>query len=307
MDRSTKVFVVFMNFIALFAILCFGFTYTLDNTDPDGSTRPVSYLDDSIRNHVKAIIERNDVDHYWPYTGTQVSASAAGEHRKVQFYGVLGSKPTLAAGEGALYIKTVSGVSELFYEDSAGTEKQLTTAGKLNLVSGDITTALNFSAGLTVGIDTDIGNYDLRAKSFTSDVAIGTAPLTVTSTTVVTNLNADTVDGKHMGAMFGAWTTTDTGAATLVYNSVYLAQCDGFVVYYMSSTNAFVLSGLTDGSSPPTTIAAYYTNETNNNAYGSILVPVRSGDYVKVTRTGTPATAGMRWLPLGTGGLVLQP
>lgn len=43
----------------------------------------------------------------------------------------------------------------------------------------------------------DAGNYEIRAKTFYSDAPDGTAPFTVVSTTVVSNLNADTVDGKH--------------------------------------------------------------------------------------------------------------
>lgn len=40
----------------------------------------------------------------------------------------------------------------------------------------------------------------LAASRFTSTVAVGTAPLTVTSTTMVTNLNADMLDGNHASA-----------------------------------------------------------------------------------------------------------
>lgn len=43
--------------------------------------------------------------------------------------------------------------------------------------------------------DWDVGTFTITALSFTSDIATGTAPLVVASTTVVTNLNADTVDG----------------------------------------------------------------------------------------------------------------
>ena len=42
----------------------------------------------------------------------------------------------------------------------------------------------------------DAGSYEIRAETFESDVTTGTAPLTVASTTVVTNLNADAVDGQ---------------------------------------------------------------------------------------------------------------
>ncbi len=46
----------------------------------------------------------------------------------------------------------------------------------------------------------DAGPYKITAETFESDVAIGAAPLIVTSTTVVTNLNADLLDGEE-----GAW------------------------------------------------------------------------------------------------------
>lgn len=43
----------------------------------------------------------------------------------------------------------------------------------------------------------DAGGYEIRAETFESDVATGTAPLTIASTTLVTNLNADLLDGQH--------------------------------------------------------------------------------------------------------------
>lgn len=45
----------------------------------------------------------------------------------------------------------------------------------------------------------DAGSYEIRSQTFQSDIATGTAPFTVASTTVVTNLNADSVDGVHDG------------------------------------------------------------------------------------------------------------
>jgi hypothetical protein len=42
----------------------------------------------------------------------------------------------------------------------------------------------------------DAGSFTITATQLVSDIAIGTAPLVVTSTTVVSNLNADQVDGK---------------------------------------------------------------------------------------------------------------
>jgi hypothetical protein len=48
--------------------------------------------------------------------------------------------------------------------------------------------------------DYDAGNYKITALRFESDVATGTAPFTVASTTVVSNLNADLLDGNEAAA-----------------------------------------------------------------------------------------------------------
>lgn len=46
----------------------------------------------------------------------------------------------------------------------------------------------------------DAGSFEIRAETLESDVATGTAPLTVASTTKVTNLNADLLDGLEAAA-----------------------------------------------------------------------------------------------------------
>ena len=43
----------------------------------------------------------------------------------------------------------------------------------------------------------DAGAFEIRAATFESDVTTGTAPFTIASTTVSTNLNADLLDAKH--------------------------------------------------------------------------------------------------------------
>ncbi len=60
----------------------------------------------------------------------------------------------------------------------------------LKFVTMDVST-------ITVDGNWDIGNYELRARTLEADVATGTPPLTIASTTLVTNLNADRLDGYH--------------------------------------------------------------------------------------------------------------
>ena len=68
----------------------------------------------------------------------------------------------------------------------------------LDVSAGTLTTsaAQNLAMVKGAGSDIDIGAYELRAQTLESDVSTGTAPLTVASTTVVTNLNADKLDGQ---------------------------------------------------------------------------------------------------------------
>ena len=129
------------------------FTNNYDTSTPDGDTQTIPVLDDEIRDLKKAIQERLDgADIFWPLTGTQVSDTNAGKHRKVTFRGVLSTKPTLLSGETALYIKTVSGSSELFYENSAGLEIQLTSGGSLIIANNTFLLSINQAGTGTVSL-----------------------------------------------------------------------------------------------------------------------------------------------------------
>lgn len=84
-----------------------------------------------------------------------------------------------------------------------------TTAQSLSnkiLVSPDINggTVDNITS-LTVANNVDIGSYEIRALVFQSDIAAGSPPFVVASNTLVTNLNADKLDGKDAptGAIVG--------------------------------------------------------------------------------------------------------
>ena len=83
----------------------------------------------------------------------------------------------------------------------------------------DITTTGTITtAALTATANLDIGAYSLRATQFTSDIADGTAPFVVTSTTNVANLNASTLGGADFaspGAIGGTAASAGTFAALI--------------------------------------------------------------------------------------------
>lgn len=62
----------------------------------------------------------------------------------------------------------------------------------------------------------DAGSFSITAETLVSDVTTGTAPFTVASTTVVTNLNADTLDAAH-------------ASSTPTANYIVVADASGFL------------------------------------------------------------------------------
>jgi len=94
---------------------------------------------------------------------------------------------------------TIDGTTIATSDVTVGTGKTLdVSAGTLTTSSTQKKTIIEGA-----GSNVDIGAYSLTAKTLVSDVADGTSPLTVTSTTKVTNLNADLLDGATLD-------TTDT-------------------------------------------------------------------------------------------------
>jgi hypothetical protein len=88
-----------------------------------------------------------------------------------------------------------------------------TDHGSLGGLTDDDHTQYLLAAGTrALSANWDAGSYKIIAETFESDVVIGTAPFTVASTTVVTNLNADTVDGESASAFQDASANLDTYA-----------------------------------------------------------------------------------------------
>lgn len=152
------------------------FAYTYDTSVPDGQTQPVSCLDNYATNDKKANQERLNVDHKFDLTGTQVSDADTGKHRRIVFYTVLTEKPTLEDGECAFYSKEVEGVPEPFFETEDGTEKQLLSAGALNITLAEIAGLLTNDTYWTAIDEAGTGTVNLikasRNEADDTDVAL---------------------------------------------------------------------------------------------------------------------------------------
>lgn len=90
------------------------------------------------------ISQRLTLDHFMDNVLTEGAANQDGRHRQVTLKER--TKPTEIADAGIVYTKDVSGVTELFFVDSAGNEVQLTDEGKLNSTSFENIVAESVSA-----------------------------------------------------------------------------------------------------------------------------------------------------------------
>ena len=108
----------------------------------------------------------------------------------------------------------------------------------------DSTDLLLVDGSQALSANWDAGSFQIRAETFQSDVTTGTAPLTVASTTLVSNLNADLLDGNEAAVFALAdgtrWTTTNTA------NRLPISDGSGnLVVSSVTDTEAGYLSGVT--------------------------------------------------------------
>jgi hypothetical protein len=107
------------------------------------------------------------------------------------------------------------------------------------------------------------------------------------STDIVIDSFSNTIAGKSLGVR----TTKST-------NTVYLAEADGFVVAYGTVAGDNEFYGYTDSSNPPTTILTAFSDKGGDasDSTGSITMPVRKGEYWKVTVA--YGTVSVSWIPL---------
>lgn len=87
----------------------------------------------------------------------------------------------------------------------------------------------------------------------------------------------------------GAWASVTLGATAQ-------AATDGFVVGWGISSTGTSLIGITDSSATPTTVRTRNSNNAGA-AEGGMCMPVRSGDYYKVTQTNNTSN-GLYFIPL---------
>lgn len=240
---------------------------------PAGSDA-ISSGDDEIRDTKVDIRERMAVDHLW-----NQSVSADGWHQFLHLPGT--GVLTGQTGYGILQCKTGVGTHvDLVYMSSTGSAGYIVWRGALGVGNNSYIVSGN-SAG------TDSINL-IKSNTF-GFITMGTAitPFVMATTGVCSNLNATYVAG--VAPAFGAWDATKSN------NTVYLAAADGFVLAYTTYASASHITGLTDSSNPPTTTRTEAQAEAGNQYILNITMPVKKGDYWKVT-----GASVVYWLPSST-------
>lgn len=110
--------------------------------------------------------------------------------------------PNIRQEIGTILSSSVTGSVQVVAR-SMFNEGVLDHGGLLGLADDDHTQYLLASGTRALTGNWDAGDYQIRAQTLYADVATGTAPLTVVSTTLVTNLNSDMLDGYHAADLIG--------------------------------------------------------------------------------------------------------
>jgi len=280
-------------------------TSTYDTDTPLGSDAP-SEIDDEIRGVKDSVQERQNVDHYWPLTGSKVSDADAGKHRQVTFQAPLAADPAAVdEDEAQIYTKDVDDKAEIFLIDEDENVIQLTTAGSLHTASletGGITTSLIADANVTLA---KMADNSIDSDQYV-DASIDAAHIADANITTAKIADGAVTAAKLSGECFGTWTNLNSNSGTLAKDEVYKAGSDGFVVILsntVSGQDGFYIES--DGSNPPATMRM--RTHSDNGGHGhSITCPIRKDDYWKVTVDQGTGPSSIFWLPIGTGACVKQ-
>jgi len=239
-------------------------------------------LDDYQRQIRQDVRERAAVQHqaYLDETGeTDVWEHTPGECT-IAFIGAKASFPVPATTtSGCLAVATDEANQLYYWSGSAWTKVQEPV-----LIAGDQTIAdTKTFAHLKVSQDQDIGSYNLEAKTLESNVVSGTPPLTVASDTKVDNLNADKVDGYHVGTYSGEQSYTFPGGLIMKMGYTARSGQDTTITFAAAFPTEFVSVSIVTKHS---TLVATETAVKNEGTSGFVL-------------QNNEAVAGYYWVAIG--------
>jgi hypothetical protein len=208
------------------------------------TTRPVSP-------RVGAIVYETDTEGIYVWSGTAwlsffevnlpvtIYADLQGTAASATFASTAASATFASTAASATIASSVADNSVVLGDDTTGNYVATVTAGTGVSISAGAGTGEGSTPTLAIG-QSVATTATPSFSTITSTVDTGTAPLTVTSTTLVTNLNADRLDGQH-GAyyenQYQYLTTTQRNALTPTKGmTVYDTDLGRLLVYYGATT-----------------------------------------------------------------------
>jgi hypothetical protein len=172
--------------------------------------------------------------------------------------------PTNVANYGFIYTKDVGAVTELFYIDSAGTVKQITNAGKFNIVATDIAADLLNDTKIKLRNNQPLRTFDAAGTGTVNALKVNASDLlelmtgAVLATDTAPASNAAIANKKYVDDKFPAYTggesvtlpnglilkfgTTSVGANTSA-NVVFGVAFTTLIMILVSIENSDVVGG----------------------------------------------------------------
>lgn len=209
-------------------------------------------------------------------TAAQPNVTSVGTLTSLNSSGTI-TAPAFTANTG-VFTGNGSGLSAITGANVTGVVASATTAGTVTTAAQPNITSVGTLGALTVSGNANIGNIgtsqvlataNVTAPQLISNIATGTAPIVVSSTTKVANLNADLLDGYDL--------TSSATAATVV-----LRSGDGSVLANMFYGAGNNISNI-QGANVSGTVAT-----ANNSAF---LGGTAAASYLLATGTGSSLTA----------------
>ena len=257
-----KLLVLLMSFSLVFSVYA---TDQWDTTDPAGSESP-SDLDDLITTN-NDVVDRLLSDYR---QGAKISYSSA---------------TTLSVSSGQVTCDNSARTSRKWREN--------TSATSVTFSSIDTSTEAASTTYYVYAVaDTDATTFTIVISKSSTEPSGATyyAKLGQFYNNSSSNIvNDDTLindNDYNTHRDFGSWISKSNDTS-------YLASTDGFVMAY--NITKYTVKAYTDGSNPPTTLRASERDQGDDadDSDGSITMPVKKGDYYKVT-----GADSIYWIPL---------
>lgn len=170
-----RIAIILIILCAAYTVFATTFSFTMDTSTPQGSDDPAE-ADDRMREIKSAIQERENVNHYWPLTGSEVSDADTGEHRFIDFQGPNTAPALIAENKGRLFTKDVNSVAELIWMNENEEQFQISSKGQ-TVASNTFLTSVDAAGTGSVDLIKADANDDV-VLSDGAELATSAAPTT---------------------------------------------------------------------------------------------------------------------------------